>query len=181
MTSVKKKKKWRPNYSVTTFCHHSEHRPQSFCQTPQTTSHPCHAGQQQHWNMLKRLTLIDGRRSADVTLTQRMDDLTGQLLWDHGSCLTCIVKIINTMCLSSHDDVNAFRFQQATIFTATLLFQPQLITTPYIRLQMIVTLYKSSVCCFAHRHYFIHNIVVRCKKSSDVRITTNDTLLNLFW
>ncbi len=39
------------------------------------------------------------------------------------------------------------QFQQATSFTSTLLFQPQLITL-YIQLQMIV--YKSSVCCFTH-------------------------------
>ncbi len=33
----------------------------------------------------------------------------------------------------------------------------------------------------ARRHYFIHDIVVRCKKSSDAPITTKDnTLLNLF-
>ncbi len=34
----------------------------------------------------------------------------------------------SSSCLSSHDeDVNTFQFQQATIFTATLLFQPHLI------------------------------------------------------
>ncbi len=92
----------------------------------------------------------------------------------------CIVKT-NSPCLSSPDeDVNTFRFQQATIFTATLLFQPQLITQCIvIQLQMII--YKSSVCCFTHMHTDIHNIIVRCKKSSDVTITTKyNTLLNLF-
>ncbi len=75
--------------------------------------------------------------------------------------------------------MHTFQFQQATIFTATLLFQPQLITTLYIQLQIII--YKSSVCCFTHRHYFIHDIVVRCKKSPDVPKTTQyNTLLNLF-
>ncbi len=60
-----------------------------------------------------------------------MDDLTGLLLWG-GSRLTCIVKT-NSPCLSSHDgDVNTFQFQQATIFTATLLFQPQLKKKIYI-------------------------------------------------
>ncbi len=93
-----------------------------------------------------------------------MDNLTGLLLWG-GSRLTCIVKT-NSPCLSSHyEDVNTFQFQQAPIFTATLLFQPQLITMYNIQLQMII--YKSSVCCFTHRHYFIHDIVVRCKKSSN--------------
>ncbi len=110
-----------------------------------------------------------------------MDDLTGLLLWG-GSRLTCIVKT-NSPCLSSHDeDVNTFQFQQATIFTATLLFQPQLITTMYIQLQMII--YKSSVCCFTHMHTDIisYTTVVRCKKSSDAPITTKDnTLLNLFF
>ncbi len=52
------------------------------------------------------------------------------------SHLTCIVEI-NSPCLSSHEDVYIFQCQQATIFTATLLFQPQLITTMYIQLQMI--------------------------------------------
>ncbi len=65
-----------------------------------------------------------------------MDDLTGLLLWGE-SRLTCIVKTISP-CLSSHEDVNTFRFQQATIFTSTLLFQPQLITTFYIQLQIII-------------------------------------------
>ncbi len=110
-----------------------------------------------------------------------MDNLTGLLLWG-GSRLTCIVKT-NSLCLSSHDeDVNTFQFQQATIFTATLLFQPQLITTLYIQLQMII--YKSSVCCFTHMHTYIisYTTVVRCKKSSEAPITTKDnTLLNLFW
>ncbi len=59
--------------------------------------------------------------------------------------------ITNSPCLSSHDeDVNTFQFQQATIFTATLLFQPQLITAMYIQLQLIIN--KSSVCCFTHMH-----------------------------
>ncbi len=35
------------------------------------------------------------------------------------------------------DDINPFQFQQQTIFTAKLLFQPQLITTMYIQLQKI--------------------------------------------
>ena len=66
------------------------------------------------------------------------------------SHLTCIVKT-NSPCLSSHDeDVYTFQFQQATIFTATLLFQPQLITKMYIQLQMII--YKSSVCCVTHMY-----------------------------
>ncbi len=39
--------------------------------------------------------------------------------------------------------MHTFQFQQATIFTATLLFQPQLITTLYIQLQTII--YKYSI------------------------------------
>ncbi len=76
-------------------------------------------------------------------------------------------------CLSSHDeDVNTFQ-----LFTATLLFQPQLITTLYIQLHMIIN--KSSVCCFTHMHTDIisYMTVVRCKKSSDVPITTKDNTL----
>ena len=65
-----------------------------------------------------------------------MDDLTVLLLLG-GSHLACIIKT-NSPCLSSHDeDVYTFQFQQASIFTATLMFQPQLITTMYIQLQMI--------------------------------------------
>ncbi len=74
-----------------------------------------------------------------------------------------------------------FQSQQATIFTATLLFQPQLITTMYVQLQIII--YKSSVCCFTQMHtdIILNATFVRCKKSSDVPITTKDnTLLNLF-
>ncbi len=96
------------------------------------------------------------------------------------SHLTCILKT-NSPCLYSHEDVYIFQCQQATIFTAnvTLLFLPQLITTMYIQLQIII--YKSSVCCFTHMHT-IHDIYVRCKKSSDAPITTKyNTLLNLFW
>ncbi len=53
-----------------------------------------------------------------------------------------------------NNKVNTFWFQQATIFTATLLFQPQLITPMYIQLQIII--YKSSVCCFTHMHIHIN-------------------------
>ncbi len=114
------------------------------------------------------------RQTCNVTLS-----LEGWTIWQdcyYPSHITCIVKT-NSPCLSSHDgDVNTFRFQQATIFTATLLFQPQLITTLYIQLQRII--YKSSVYCFTHAQ---RSLVVRCKKSSDVPITTKDnTLLNLF-
>ncbi len=88
------------------------------------------------------------RPTCNVTLSLK-GDLTGLLLWG-GLHLTCIVKT-NSPCLSSHDeDVNIFQFQQATVFTATLLFQPQFITTLYIQLQMII--YKPSVCCFRHMH-----------------------------
>ncbi len=83
--------------------------------------------------------------TCNVTLS-----LKGWTIWQDcycGSRLTCIVKTYSP-CLSSHDDVNTFQFQQATIFTATLLFQPQLITTLYIQLLFYT---------HAHRHYFIHD------------------------
>ncbi len=63
--------------------------------------------------------------------------------------LTCIVKS-NSLCLSSHEDVYIFQFQQATIFTATLLFQPQLITKTYIQLQIIIN------CQFVVLHTCTH-------------------------
>ncbi len=119
--------------------------------------------------------------------TQRIDDLTvltftlSRYLRSSDSHLTCIVKS-NSPCPSSHEDVFIFQFQQATIFTATLLFQPQLITTMYIQLQMI-SIYIVSLLFYthAHTHYFIHSIVVKCKKSSNALIKTKDnTLLNLF-
>ncbi len=78
---------------------------------------------------LKRLTLTDETRLADPhTLL-----LKGWTIWQDSlrlsdSHLTCIVKT-NSPRLSSHEDVCIFQFQQATIFTAILLFQPQLITT----------------------------------------------------
>ncbi len=111
---------------------------------PQSTTRPCHCWEQQHGNMSKRLTITDKTRSGDLkryTLTQRMNDLTGSLLWG-GSQLTCIVKT-NSPCLSSHDeDVNTFQFQQQFLLL--------------------------------HRYYFIHDIFVRCKKSSDVPMTAKD-------
>ncbi len=92
-----------------------------------------------------------------------MDDLTGLLLWG-GLRLTWIVKT-NSPCLSSHDeDVNTFQFQQANICIATLLFQPQLITT-----QMII--YKLSVCCFTH---IIHRIVVTREMQEIFRCAHNN-------
>ncbi len=147
---------------------------------PQTASRPCHCWatttrkhvEKVNFNRRNQIgrpvTLHshskDGRSDRTVTMRWIMSNMYSK----------------DTPCLSSHDDVNTFQFQQATIFTATLLFQPQLITTMYIQLQMII--YKSSVCCFTHIRYFIHDIVVRCKKSSDAPITTKDnTLLNLFW
>ncbi len=44
-------------------------------------------------------------------------------------------------------------------------------TINHDNLYTITNDYKSSVCCFTHaqKHYFIHNIVVRCKKSSDAQ------------
>ncbi len=119
------------------------------------------------------------------TFTQRIDDLMGltltlsRYLRSSDSHLTGLVKS-NTPCLSSHEDVYIFQFQQATIFTATLLFQPQLITTMYIQLQMI-SIYIVSLLFYTrvHTHYFIHS--VKCKKFSDALIKTKDNiLLNLF-
>ncbi len=66
---------------------------------------------------LKRLTLTDETRLADPHTLLLKDSL--RLSDSH---LTCIVKT-NSPCLSSHEDVYIFQFQQATIFTATLLFQ----------------------------------------------------------
>ncbi len=170
---------WCQNY-----CHRlqspSQAPPTILLLNPQKTLRPCHAEQQRHRNMSKRLTLMDETRSADLqcyTLTQRMEDLTEQLLWDGSRLTWCIVKT-NSQCLSCHHDVNTFQFQQATIFTTKLLFQPQLITTMYIQLQIII--YKSSVC-FTRMHTDMISYM-RCKKSSDASITTKDiTLLNLFW
>ncbi len=68
-----------------------------------------------------------------------------------------------------------YQFQQATIFTATLLFQPQLITTMYIQLTLqMISIYIVSLLFYthAHTHYFIHSIVVKYKKSSDAPIKT---------
>ncbi len=74
------------------------------------------------------------------------------------SHLTCTVET-NSLCLFSHEDVYIFQFQQATIFTATILFQPQLITTMYMQLQMIkyincqfVVLHTCTQTLFHTRH-----------------------------
>ncbi len=106
---------------------------------PQTASRPCHCRATTTGKHVEKVYFNRRNQiSQPVTLhSQRMDDLTGLLLWG-GSRLTCIVKT-NSPCLSSHDeDVNIFWLQQASIFTATLLFQPQLITTLYIQLQIII-------------------------------------------
>ncbi len=55
----------------------------------------------------------------------------------------------STVCIIRHTDSSPPSVRIFP-FTATLLFQPQLITTVYIQLQMII--YKSSVCCFTHMH-----------------------------
>ncbi len=147
------------------------------------------------------LTIKDETRLAEsdlqcYTLTQRMDDLTGLLLWG-GSRLTCIVKT-SSPCLSSHDeDRNTFQFQLATSFTATLLFQPQLITTLYIQLQMIKHIHRHFVilhtcmqtlfhtehsrevqeifrCAHNNKtHYFIETFLIRgvhCKRNTFLRL-----------
>ncbi len=101
---------------------------------------------------LKRLTLTDEIRLADPHMLL----LKGWTIWQDSlrlsdSHLTCKVKTIS-QCLSSHEDVYIFQFQQATIFTATLLFQATINhnNVAYIQLEMII--YKSSVCCFTHMH-----------------------------
>ncbi len=57
---------WRPKYSVAAFSHRPEHRPPSFSQTPRQRRVHAIAEQQQHWNMLKMLTLKDETRLADL-------------------------------------------------------------------------------------------------------------------
>ncbi len=133
---------WCQNYSVAAFSHYPEHRPPSFCQTPrQHCSMPC-------WTTTTQKPVekvhFNGRNQIGrpVTLT----------LWGGSRLTRCIVKT-SSLCLSSHDeDANTFQFQPATIFTATLLFQPQLITTLYLYLYLytITNYYKSAVCCFTH-------------------------------
>ncbi len=96
--------------------------------------------------------------------------------------ITSIAKT-NSPCLSSHDDVNTFQYQPATIFKATLLFQPQLITTLYLHLYTIINrqFFVLHACKCLHTYIISNTTVVRCKKSSDAPITTKyNTLLNLF-
>ncbi len=86
---------------------------------------------------LKRLTLTDETRSADphMLLLKRWTIWQDSLRLSD-SHLTCIVKT-NSPCLSSHEDVYIFQFQQATICTATLLFQEFQVFQP----QLIITMY----------------------------------------
>ncbi len=116
------------------------------------------------------------------TFTQRIDDLTVlryRYLRSSDSHLTGLVET-NSTCLSSHEDVYIFQFQQATIFTATLLFQPQLITTMYIQLQMIKYLHRQFVVLHTCTHTLFHTqreiqeIFRRTHKTKD------NILLNLF-
>ncbi len=81
-------------------------------------------------------------------------------------------------------NMHLFKFQQATIFTATLLFLPQLITTMYIQLQMIKHLNRQFVVlhtCTQTLFHTRHSTSEMHEKSLEALITTKDnTLLNLF-
>ncbi len=57
---------FRKNVTSELLSHHPEHRPPSFCQTLRQYRVHAIAEQQQHWNMLKRLTLTDETRSVDL-------------------------------------------------------------------------------------------------------------------
>ncbi len=82
------------------------------------------------------------------TLTQRLDDLPGFPPVE--SHLTCIVKT-NSPCLVMK--MYIFQFQQATNFTASLLFQPQLITTMYMQLHIVQDVQDGAAygCCGVER------------------------------
>ncbi len=91
--------------------------------------------------------------------TQSLVDLTGfpSVVWLTSNVYS---KDKYTVSISSHEDVYIFQFQQAPICTATLLFQPQLITTMYIQLHMIKQHINSKfivVHTCTHTHY-IHDI-----------------------
>ncbi len=112
---------------------------------PQTASRPCHCWATTTRKHVEKFN-FNGWNQIGRPVTLHSHSKDGQS--DRTVTMTCIVKT-NSPCLSSHDeDVNTFQFQQATIFTATLLFQPQLITTLYI----IINIYNLSVCCFTHMH-----------------------------
>ncbi len=108
---------------------------------------------------LKSLTLTDETRLGDPhTLLFKEQMIWQDYLRLSDSHLTCTVES-NSLCLFSHEDVYIFQFQQATIFTATILFQPQLITTMYMQLQMIkyincqfVVLHTCTQTLFHTRH-----------------------------
>ncbi len=159
---------WRPIYSVTAFSHHPA-PPTVLLPKPQTASRPWATTTRKHvekvnfnrrnqisWPVTLHSHSKDGRSDRIVTMRWITSNM-----WQTHHVYLVMMKIVNT-----------FQFQQATIFTATLLFQPQLFTTLYIQLQMII--YKSSVCCFTHMHKDIisYTTVVRCKKSSEAPITT---------
>ncbi len=92
------------------------------------------------------------------------------------SHLTCIVET-NSLCLSSHEDENIFQFEQATIFSATLLFQPQLITTLYIQLQMI----KHIIRPFVVLHTYTQTLFqTHIHETSDAPITTRQYFIEPF-
>ncbi len=126
------------------------------------------------WLLFEKVNFLNGR-SQIGSLTQSLVDLTGLPPVD--SHLTCIVQT-NSPCLSSHEDLCIFQFQQATIFTATLLFQPQLITTMYIQLHMIKHINRQ----FVVLHTCTHTFHTRHSEMHKKSLTTKDnTLLNLLW
>ncbi len=94
------------------------------------------------------------------TFTQSLVNLTGfpSVEWLASNVYS---KEKLTVSISSHEDVYIYQFQQGTICTATLLFQPQLITTMYIQLHMIKQHINSQFIVLhtcTHRH-FKHDIV----------------------
>ncbi len=80
--------------------------------------------------------------------------------------------------------VYIFQCLQATIFTATLLFQPQLITIVYLQSQMIKHINRQFVALHTCTHTLFHtqHSSEMHKKYLDAHIKTKDsTLFNLFW
>ncbi len=123
-------KMWCQNYSVlpSVTIPSTAQRP---LPNPQTTSRPCHCWATTTWKHVEKVNFNRRNQICRPVMLHShskngRSDRTVTMRWITS---TCIVKT-NSPCLSSHyEDVNTFQFQQATFFTAKLLFQPQLIKT----------------------------------------------------
>ncbi len=142
----------RPNYSVTAFSHHAAHRPPSFCKTPRQHRVHAIAEQQQHGNMLKRLTLTDKTRSADMLHSHSKDGRSDRIVTMRWITSNMYTISAGTYCYSY------------IIIPATINHNNVYTITNYYIYIYIYILYVSLLFyTHAHRHYSERNLQTTTK------------------